>query len=166
MPTVSLEQLEERPELAAVLASWAYFEWSIPIGRDWARTLERYDPAGGAGLPRTYVALADGAPAGMASLRERDSYDFVPGTTPWICNVYVVPAMRGSGLAGQLCRKLIDVAAGMDFDAIFLASSLKQDSLYHRLGFREVVEIDHFGPKYVLSLGLAARSATAAEGGV
>lgn len=165
MPTVSLEPLEERPELAAVLASWAYFEWSIPIGRNWARTLERYDPAGGEAVPRTYIAMADGAPAGMASLRERDSYDFLPGTTPWICNVYVAPAMRGFGLAGLLCRKLIDVAAEMDFSEIFLASSLKQYSLYHRLGFRQVAEIDYFGPKYVLNLNLAARPAPAVEDG-
>jgi GNAT superfamily N-acetyltransferase len=160
-----LQVLEERPELAAVLASWAYFEWSIPIARDWARTLERYDPTGGKALPRTYIAMADGAPAGMASLRERDSYDFLPGRTPWICNVYVAPTMRGLGLAGLLCRKLIDVAAEMDFKEIFLASSLKEGSLYHRLGFRQVAEIDYFGPKYMLSLSLAARPVPAAEGG-
>jgi GNAT superfamily N-acetyltransferase len=165
MPTVSLQALEERPELAAVLASWAYFEWSMPIARDWARTLERYDPSGGNALPRTYVALADGAPAGMASLRERDSYDFLPGTTPWICNVYVAPAMRGFGLAGLLCRKLVDVAIEMDFKEIFLASSLRQESLYHRLGFRQVAEVDYFGPKYVLNLSLTAPPAPAPEGG-
>jgi GNAT superfamily N-acetyltransferase len=157
VPTVSLKPLEERPELSAVLASWAYFEWSIPMGRSWEKTLERYDPATGAALPTTYVAMVDDAPAGMASLRERDSHDFVPGTTPWICNVYVHAAMRRLGLAGSLCQKLADVAAELGFKEVFLASSLKADSLYHRLGFREVAEVSYFGPKYVLRLPLAGR---------
>lgn len=150
--------LRARPELAPVLASWAYFEWSIAMRRGWSATLERYDPAGADGLPQTYVATVDDVPAGMASLRDRDSYDFLPGTTPWLCNVYVPPAMRRAGVAAALCRKLIGVAAQMGFPQIYLASSLKAESLYHRIGFREVAVVEYFGPKYILALPIAGGS--------
>lgn len=150
--------LRARPELAPVLASWAYFEWSIAMRRGWSATLERYDPAGADGLPQTYVATVDDVPAGMASLRDRDSYDFLPGTTPWLCNVYVPPAMRRGGVAGALCRKLIGVAAQMSFPQIYLASSLKAESLYHRIGFREVAVVEYFGPKYILALPITGGS--------
>jgi GNAT superfamily N-acetyltransferase len=150
--------LRARPELAAVLASWAYFEWSIAMRRSWSATLERYDPASTDALPRTYVATVDDVPVGMASLRDRDSYDFLPGTTPWLCNVYVHPAMRRAGVAEALCQKLIGVAAEMGFPQVFLASSLKVGSLYHRIGFREVAVVEYFGPKYILELPIAGGS--------
>lgn len=150
--------LRARPELAPVLASWAYFEWSIAMRRSWSATLERYSPAHAEALPQTYVATVDDVPAGMASLRDRDSYDFLPGTTPWLCNVYVHPAMRRIGIAAALCQKLIGVAAGMGFPQLFLASSLKAGSLYHRIGFREVAVVEYFGPKYILELPIISVS--------
>jgi GNAT superfamily N-acetyltransferase len=157
--------LRARPELAPVLVSWAYFEWSVAMRRNWSATLERYDPTRAEALPQTFVATVDDVPAGMASLRDRDSYDFLPGTTPWLCNVYVHPAMRRAGIAAALCQKLIGVAAGMGFAQIFLASSLKEGSLYHRIGFREVAVVEYFGPKYILARPLARdRAAGGSQG--
>nr|WP_236774137.1 GNAT family N-acetyltransferase [Agrobacterium tumefaciens] len=127
------------------------------MGRNWQQTVERYYPDHSS-RPITYVATIDGAPAGMASLRDRDSYDFLPGTTPWICNVYVHDAMRGLGLAGSLCRRLLNEAGRLGFEHVYLASSIRQDSLYHRLGFRQVAEVDYFGPKYILSMPADAGS--------
>ncbi|MGE0237268.1 MAG: GNAT family N-acetyltransferase [Parvibaculaceae bacterium] len=153
---VEIAALKSRPELAPVFASWVYFEWSLPMRRNWADTCARYDPADDPDkLPATFFAAIQGAPAGLASLRVSDSYDFLPGATPWICNVYVHEKARGLGLAGSLCRHLCGHARRLGFDEVFLATAVGENSLYHRLGFTEVSRVDYFGPKHVLRRHLA-----------
>lgn len=152
---IAIVPLQSCPPLAPVVASWVYYEWSMPIHRNWQDTLARYDPDSSDDLPVTFIATLDGAPAAMASLRRKDSYDFLPGATPWICNVYVHEGARGRGLATRLCQHIIGYAArDLGFGELFLATSLETDSLYHRLGFTEVHRLDYFGPKFVLRRSL------------
>jgi GNAT superfamily N-acetyltransferase len=154
---IAVVPLQSCPQFAAVAASWAYFEWSVPMRRNWEDTLARYDPASTDDLPATFFATLDGVPAAMASLRSRDSYDFLPGATPWICNVYVHEGARGRGLATRLCQHIIGHAKDLGFGELFLATSVKADSLYHRLGFVEVHRLDYFGPKFILRYALQER---------
>jgi GNAT superfamily N-acetyltransferase len=152
---VDIVPLKCCPQFAPVVASWVYFEWSVPMRRSWENTLVRYDPDTPAGtLPATFVATLNGAPAAMASLRETDSYDFLPGATPWICNVFVHEGARGRGLATLLCQHIAGHARELGFAELFLATSLENNSLYHRLGFAEIRRLDYFGPKFVLRLKL------------
>lgn len=152
---VAVVPLQSCPQFAPVVASWVYFEWSLAMGRSWDDTLVRYDPAAPVSeLPATFVAVVDEAPAAMASLRTTDSYDFLPGATPWICNVFVYEAARGLGLARRLCQHIIGHARARSFTELFLATSLENNSLYHGLGFEEVRRLDYFGPKFVLRLAL------------
>ncbi|WP_162252013.1 GNAT family N-acetyltransferase [Mesorhizobium sp. Root552] len=152
---VDIVPLGSCPQFAPVIASWVYFQWSVPMRRSWENTLIRYDPATPAGaLPATFVATINGAPAAMASLRITDSYDFLPGTTPWICNVFVHDGARGRGLATLLCRHIVEYAREQGFTELFLATSVESNSLYHGLGFVEVHRVDYFGPKFILRLPL------------
>ncbi|WP_333814467.1 GNAT family N-acetyltransferase [Tabrizicola sp.] len=155
MAVIRVESLRDRPAWVPVLALWAYYEWSIPMRRGWEATVDRYRPTDDL-LPVTFVASLDGAPAGMASLRTTDSHDFLPGVSPWICNVYVAPGARGQGVAARLCESLIDAAHRMGFADLHLAAGMKSGSLYHRLGFTNVAEVEYFGPRHVLRLDLTA----------
>ena len=154
---VDILPLRSCPQFAPVIASWVYFQWSVPMRRSWENTLIRYDPGTPEGaLPSTFVATLGGAPAAMASLRTADSYDFLPGSTPWICNVFVHEGARGRGLATLLCEHIAGHAKELGFAELFLATSLENNSLYHGLGFSEVHRVDYFGPKFVLRLDLAS----------
>jgi len=80
------------------------------------------------------IALIDGELAGVASLCTKDTIDYIPGSTPWICNVFVASQFRGEGSASLMCRTLEDVAI--------------------ELGFKEIVEISK--PRIVVLLVITA----------
>jgi GNAT superfamily N-acetyltransferase len=128
--------LADRPDLVPTVAGWIHGEWALLSGRSLAQTVDRFaheQPA--SSLPVTVVALLDGLAAGVASLRVRDSTHWDPGTTPWICNVYVAAPARGRGVAGVLCRRLIALARERGHPALYLASGHEGESLYQREGF-------------------------------
>jgi len=73
---------------------------------------------------------------GVISLREKDSIDFDPEASPWICGVYVLAHARGRDLAKTLCLKIEDYARDMGFDEIFLANEMGENSLYSAIGYK------------------------------
>ena len=150
--------LADRPDLLDVVARWVHDEWGAQRGRTYSTTRSRFiEPSGRTGLPVSRVALIGGRPAGLASLRERDSIDYLPGATPWVCNVYVASAFRGSGIASALCRSLASAACGLGLNRLFLATSLHEGSLYHKLGYRLVSRCEEAGePVHVLRKDLSA----------
>jgi GNAT superfamily N-acetyltransferase len=136
---VHVIDLADRADLVDVVARWVHEEWGALRGRSYEGTRLRFAGRAARGaLPLSKVALLDGAPAGVASLRASDTLDYLPGATPWLCNVFVAPAYRGSGAASSLCRSLEAAASSIGFDRIFLATTVREGSLYHRLGYREV----------------------------
>lgn len=143
---IEIRDLLDAPEAVDAVVGWIDAQWAGMSGRTREQTLDRFTKGMVRGqLPITVVAIApDGACAGVASLRERDSVDWLSGVTPWICNVYVPPAARGSGIASQLCQALEPRARALGFHSIHLATA-RTDSLYHRVGYRFVREVDYHG---------------------
>jgi GNAT superfamily N-acetyltransferase len=133
--------LLDRPDLLQIVAQWVHDEWSSFSGRSQLQTVQRFADVEGGRIPVTLVALVGDEPAGVASLRERDSVDLLPGAGPWICNVYVTVAMRGRGVAASLCVALEYVAQAMGYSVIYLSTPFGRNSLYHRLGYQEVAVV-------------------------
>jgi GNAT superfamily N-acetyltransferase len=140
---LKIEDLLDYPESFSIAADWIHGEWARFSGRSWEETLARFSQNLERGkLPVSLIAIHEGQPAGLASLREKDSVDWYPGLTPWICNVYVDKAARGKKVATLLCRALEKVAILLGYSAIFLATEY-EDSLYHNIGYRTFKEIDY-----------------------
>ncbi len=156
---VVCEDLVDRPDAVEEIARWLHDEWSSFSGRTYAQTHARFKEGVVKGrLPISLVAsLADDPrPAGIASLRATDSVDWLPGRTPWICNVFVPERARGRGIATSLCIHLHVRALELGYDRIYLATSAV-DSLYHRLGYQQIANETHGGmPYFILALDLEA----------
>ena len=138
--------LLDHPEAIDIVARWINTQWSSISGRTLAQTRERFSEGIERNrLPVTHVAFTDDRLVGVASLRVRDSFDFLPGATPWICNVFVDERARGRRVAGMLCASLEEQARALGYDEVFLATAKLEDSLYHRLGFEDVARVEAHG---------------------
>src|SRR3546814_2180804 len=119
MPTIRIHRLIDHPPATEGVAGWIDAEWGALSGRSRDETRARFTEDRAGPLPCSFVALEDGDPVGVASLRARDSVDWDAGAGgPWVCNVYVPPHARGQGIAGLLCRHLERHAAGLGFAAL------------------------------------------------
>ena len=89
------------------------------------------------GLPhgRLYIAWCDDRPAGCIGLRRLD------GETCELKRLYVRPAYRGQGIAGQMMQRILADARAIGYTAMqldtepFLRSALR---MYRGLGFYEI----------------------------
>lgn len=143
---MQITELKNRPSAIPVIAGWIQDEWGAFSGRTPTQTLERFRVEVGietGTLPLTLAAFIDGEPVGCASLRDKDSVDWDPSTTPWICNVYVSEAARGRGVAKHLCNALAREAAHMGFSNLYLAASDKKAGLYQKLGYEIYKTVPH-----------------------
>ena len=131
--------LSQRPDMVEAVAQWIHDEWAWFSGRSRAETVERFTgETADQELPHTVIAIDADIPLGAATLRERDSYDWLPNRGPWICNVYVTAEARGRSVALKLCSALINYAKKIDAKEVYLSTEMGKDSLYHRLGFQEI----------------------------
>ncbi|MEM6415398.1 MAG: GNAT family N-acetyltransferase [Pseudomonadota bacterium] len=144
--SVEIADLIDYPSALETVVSWIDTQWASFSGRSLEETRARYtDGIIRDQLPITLIALSGDEILGLASLRERDSFDFLPGKTPWICNVYVDQKARGKGIAGALCKGLEKRANLLGYTEMFLATVMHHNSLYHRLGFKEVAQVEAHG---------------------
>jgi predicted N-acetyltransferase YhbS len=84
-------------------------------------------------LPRTWVALVDGEPAGCARLVAAD-HPARPDLTPWLASVFVSPVWRRRGIASALVQTVQQAAQAAGFPALYLFTE-DQARLYARQGF-------------------------------
>lgn len=133
MPTI--EPLADHPALVPVVARWHWDAWgaadpggSAEAWADRLRATARRD-----GVPATWVAFADGAPAGSVSLVAHDMRTH-PELTPWLAGLFVVAEQRGRGLGTALVRRAMDAAAGWGVGRLFLHTATAS-TLYRRLGW-------------------------------
>jgi GNAT superfamily N-acetyltransferase len=112
--------LAQHPGLVPVLARWAWNEWyregdidcSI-VTRDYSRRAVRDR------LPCTLVALCDGEPAGMVSLKKKDLASR-PDLEPWLSALFVREDLRCRGIAGQLVEQVCGLARSFGYDRLYL----------------------------------------------
>lgn len=133
---IEIMELAQCPEAVPTVAEWIDNEWAWLSGRTFAQTLQRFaSPPIENNLPLTLVALQDGVPSGVASLRRFDDAVPVRDVTPWITNVLVPADKRGRGVASRLMQALLSRARALGYSSVWLATE-DQQSLYRRCGFQ------------------------------
>lgn len=117
---VELVPLSRVPEVCPLLAEWAYNQWYRDRVIDYETLLGAYRArALDDSLPWMVVAMEEGTPAGMATLklddlRSRDDLN------PWLSGLYVPPSFRERGIGHALVRRIIERAAELGYGRIFL----------------------------------------------
>jgi GNAT superfamily N-acetyltransferase len=97
-------------------------------------------------LPVQILALHDGAAVGVATLKERDSMATpFPRMRHWLSGVYAAPNFRQMGVATALSLRIIDTAASLDIDTLYLQTEALDGGLYARLGWMPVERVRHDG---------------------
>jgi N-acetylglutamate synthase-like GNAT family acetyltransferase len=88
-------------------------------------------------MPMTFVALSEGNPIGMASLREDDGIQ--PKLSPWLGSLVVHPAYRKCGVGEMLIEATKDQARYFGYEKIYLlAFDLTIPDWYEKLGWHKM----------------------------
>ena len=136
-PQYLIVSTAERPDLASVVASWLWTEFSRARGSSLDETLEAVrTSATAARMPRTFVLLVDGKPVGTASLAAQD-LEARPDLTPWLAGVFIEPAARGQGLAARLIGAVEDECRRRSIPTLWLYTR-SAEKVYRRAGWRTV----------------------------
>lgn len=135
---ITIEPLNACPELIPVCASWTFGHWDCQAGTAFEETNQLYREAANetSSLPLTFVAVADGKPAGMISLRE-DDFRERTDLSPWLASLYVHPSHRNKGISLLLIAKLEVEAERMGYKRLYLTTE-DSKSLYEKNGWQEI----------------------------
>ncbi len=131
--SLRIEHLFAHPEHVRLVAGWIYDEfWRDKPGTS-VETFEGLlrqasDPDR---IPLSLLALAEGAPAGTVNLVHSDSQRR-PDLHPWLAALVVVPAYRGRGIGGALCRALVAEARRLGVTDLYLGTDIP--TFYTALG--------------------------------
>ena len=133
---ISIRLAADDPEAISVVAGWHWEEWG------------HHDPEGSlasweAGLrertnrdrvPAMFLAYRADRPVGSAVLVEHDMSTRLD-LRPWLAGVYVVPELRGQGIASALCRHAADAARSFGESRLYLYTN-GAEPLYEHLGWQ------------------------------
>lgn len=105
-------------------------------------------------MPMTFVALLEGKPIGIASLRENDGIR--PDLAPWLGSLIVAPAYRRRQIGETLIDVTKEKARDFGYKKIYLlAFEPTIPDWYARLGWEKIGMDQYFGhPVTVMSLDL------------
>ncbi|HNV46421.1 MAG TPA: GNAT family N-acetyltransferase [Spirochaetota bacterium] len=134
---IEIVPLARLPHLAEVLGGWAYGEWYAHRDVPRAAVIESYRHRAHSRneLPIAWVALEDGRPAGMASLKPDDLWSR-RDLGPWLASLYVDPHRRNRGVATRLVETVVAAARDLSFPRIFLFRSHEWlDDFYRNRGW-------------------------------
>ena len=136
---LTIAYLADHPEHIPELAARHHGQWSHLYPGETLADFENQlrSSAQRGALPLTVVALADGGPAGSASLIAHD-LDSHPELSPWLANVHVAPPYRSRGIATALVKRIIDEAFILGVPTISLFTTGAPD-FYRRLGWRSIL---------------------------
>lgn len=154
--------LYEAPDHIPLVARWIHE--AFWFGQDGfepeffeARLGEAKDPDR---IPLSLLALDDGEPAGTVNLIVNDDPER-PHLTPWLAALYVDPAYRGRGHAVSLTRSLLEEAARLGCDKVYLTTHIPD--FYKRFGAEVLKEVDD--DFWVLCIATTAQGRAASEPG-
>ncbi len=133
--------LADHPQLVPELAALHHAEWGeLMPGWSAAQALaELQSQRQRHSIPTTLLALdaaGGGGLIGSVSLLAEDD-PRLPGYSPWLASLYVLPEWRGRGHGAALVRRAVQEAARMAVPTLHLFTAGQQD-FYARLGWREV----------------------------
>ncbi len=154
--SVEILDMRDRADMRAAVIEQNLKVWGDFTGIDYAGMERLFDTANASeSLPITLLAVVDGKYAGCVSLRERTMGMMTHPEeyleeTPWLSNMWVNEFARGAKLASRLTIAIEDRARQLGIAKIF-SSTMDPNSLYHKLGYHDLVVKDHRGaPIYII----------------
>ena len=163
---LQIDYLDEHLEALPRLAQWHHAEWSgVTPGLSVADRVAGFRARAQRGtIPTGFVALLDGAVAGMACLVECD-VDSHRRLTPWLATVLVGPEYRGQGIGSALSNRATNEAIVLGVSTLYLFTFDKQ-GFYGRLGWSELEAAAYADrPGTIMVRRLAVQPAPAVDGG-
>lgn len=149
--------LADHSEMVPTCAAWAFNTWgkynsSYTLDK---RIKSFSEHCNKDQLPLTIIALnREHTPVGMSSLRSNDGIR--PDLSPWLGSVYVEPAYRNRGIAGQLVRQTHCIAQELGIETIYLLTyESTLPTWYSKLGWTEMgKDVCHGNPVDVMQIEL------------
>lgn len=132
--------LKECPDYAPVLAYWSYNEWYRRRPIDYDTVIKAYrQRAVDDRMPITWVAIEDGMPVGMVTLKEDDLWSR-KDINPWLASLYVAPEFRNRGIAELLTLAVTGKSRMMGLTRVHLflghAGDMDLGRYYMKRGWR------------------------------
>ena len=148
--TVTIEHLAEHTDAIPLLATWLLAEWGhLPPPRTHAGEVATFtERAHRDRVPQTFVAMDGSRPVGMASIEAHDM-STRPELTPWLSAVYVLPAYRRHGVGSALVEAVVDAAARLNLDTLYLFTP-DQMPFYRHMGWRGMEQVCFRGVEVVI----------------
>jgi GNAT superfamily N-acetyltransferase len=130
--------LKDASDYAPILAYWAYGEWYVNRSFDFNLLIKAYqDRIDDSKLPVSLVAIENGIPVGMVSLKENDVWSR-KDLNPWLNSLYVVPEFRNRGIGKLLIEKVKKKAMDLNISRLFLfadADNIYLNNYYNNIGW-------------------------------
>lgn len=146
MHDFEIRPLSQTPELAHICAVWSYAEWGCQSGtRSLEETIKSYKETekGTRALPKTWVAIRKGKPAGMARLKEQD-HPVRTDIGPWLASVFVHPLHRSNNIAKELCLHVERQAKELfNFSKLYLFTHTAEP-LYEKIGWKKIETLEDY----------------------
>jgi GNAT superfamily N-acetyltransferase len=125
--------LHEKKSLYPILAYWSYIYWFRDRDIPFEIVMQEYKKRASVNeLPYSFVALWDGFPAGMVSIRKTDLLSR-EDLTPWLSALYVLPDYRNRGIGSELIEAVLNSSREIGFKKIFLF-----------LDQRDIIELERY----------------------
>ena len=143
------EYLANYPDLIPALAHWHVAEWG-GLYEDWKTEVAEteFRSQGVGGIPTTIILLEDNELVGSVSLIETD-LETLPPYTPWLASLFVHPDFRGRGLGKLLVQRVVQEAAKLGVDRLYLFTPEHQ-AFYQKLGWEVEGYYPHRGTELPL----------------
>lgn len=95
-------------------------------------------------LPQTYTIWLENQLVGMYQFSLHD-LDCRPDLYPWLCNVYLIPEVRGKGILYEVMAQVKQSMIQMGWSNLYLFTT--HTGLYEKLGWQFIEEIETFLPQ-------------------
>lgn len=136
-------RISDNPELIPELARWFHGKWGIPT----EAYIESMESAlkGNAAFPEWYAVMEDSLIVGGAGVIENDFHNR-PDLAPNLCALYVEPASRCQGIAGELLGFISIDMHSRGIDTLYLVTD--HTSFYERYGWEYYCAVRCSGEDY------------------
>ncbi|MGN0292395.1 MAG: GNAT family N-acetyltransferase [Fusicatenibacter sp.] len=142
---------ESDQEYIRIMTDWIYNWWGEAEGYPWEE-IESFcrHSASENRIPQTFLALADGKPAGMYQILMSDCKSRTD-IYPWLTDVYVDETFRGQGIGKRLVESVPEKAQQLHQTELYLYTHLH--GFYEKFGWEFVERFDPYTtPKGIQNL--------------
>jgi len=133
-----IELLADYEQYVPVIAGWIFGEWGYlsPEKSQEQHAAQVHANATKQAIPRTFIALDEEKPVGVASLVDSD-LETHTHLRPWLANLYVPPSFRKRGIGTNLVNRVVDETRKLGYPTLFLWTPDKE-AYYYQRGWRVI----------------------------